>query len=169
MPITRESYLSSLDSTQISELISALEQCGLVLAPATLPTTPGPILLAASNHQSHAPSTLSGGKATLSIADIATSLAVIPETNGKPLLQPNKPMVTRKASRGRLTGSQGQQGCPSTWYMVTVGNAITPSVVDVDGTVYLAHPSHVAASAHYANAMANDAVEIVLTDSDNDA
>ncbi|KAK0505316.1 hypothetical protein EDD18DRAFT_1344120 [Armillaria luteobubalina] len=181
MPTSPESYLSSLDSTQIAELISALEQRGLIPAPAALPTAPGPILLAASNHHSHAPSTLSGSEATVSIADVGTSSAVIPETNGKPLSQPYKPTAPGKASRGWSTGSTGQHGCPtvqSTWYTVTVGyqvgifqgwNAVAPSVVDIDSAVYLPHPSHAAACAHYTDAMANDAVEIVLTNSDNNA
>ncbi|KAK0499950.1 hypothetical protein EDD18DRAFT_1102167 [Armillaria luteobubalina] len=180
MPTAPQSYLESLDSTQIAELILALEQRGLVTAPAALPSAPGPIHSAAFNH-SHTPSTLSGGEASLSIADVGTSLAVVPKTSDKPLLQPSKPTAPRKANRGRSTGSRGQHGRPtveSTWYTVTVGyqvgifqgwNAVAPLVVDVDGAVYLPHPSHAAACAHYANAMANDVVEIVLTDSDNDA
>ncbi|KAK0492867.1 hypothetical protein EDD18DRAFT_1357245 [Armillaria luteobubalina] len=86
MPTSPESYLSSLDSTQIAELISALKQHGLI--PAALPTTPGPILSAASNHHSHAPSTLSGSEATVSIADMGTSLARQMASHSRNLISP---------------------------------------------------------------------------------
>ncbi|KAK0481027.1 hypothetical protein EDD18DRAFT_1113309 [Armillaria luteobubalina] len=120
-----QSYLESLDSAQLAELILALEQCGVVLAPATLPTASGP------THSAMHSSSLSGAAATPSLANVATSVATVPETNG--------------------------------W------NAVAPLVLDVDHTVYISHPTHMAASAHYANAMANNEVKILLTDDEDDA
>ncbi len=48
-------------------------------------------------------------------------------------------------------------------------NVVAPLVLGVDGAVYLPHPSHAAACAYYANAMASDEVEIILTDNEDDA
>ncbi|KAK0499958.1 hypothetical protein EDD18DRAFT_1102170 [Armillaria luteobubalina] len=182
MPTAPQSYLESLDSTQIAELILALEQRGLVTAPAALPSAPGPIHLAAFNH-SHTPSTLSGGEASLSIADVGTSLAVVPsrlvlrfldvhspslpfvETSDKPLSQPSKPTAPRKANRGqvdRISGPARTPYCRKSEFFKDGMLSLRWSLT-LTGAVYLPHPSHAAACAHYANAMANDVVEIVLT------
>ncbi|KAK0500752.1 hypothetical protein EDD18DRAFT_1101757 [Armillaria luteobubalina] len=135
----------------------------------------------AESDRPHMSSSLGGGRAPLSHVDVATSaVPVLSESNDELILLPSEPAMPRTASRGRSTASRSQHGRPnrwSTWYTVTVGyrvgifqgwNAVAPLVLDVNGAVYLPHPSHAAASTHYANAMANDEVEIILTDSEDD-
>ncbi|KAK0490073.1 hypothetical protein EDD18DRAFT_1358690 [Armillaria luteobubalina] len=183
MTPTPQSYLESLDSTQLAQLILALEQCGIISAAATLPTTPGATHSAAANHSAPGPTCLAVCNhfpLSVSAADMAMSVATVPGTSGEPLSLPSKPMVLRKARRGRSAGSQAQAPCPnvqSPWYTVTVGyqvrifqgwNTVIPLVLNLDGAVYLAHPTYAAAYAHYANAMANDQVEIILSDDKED-
>ncbi|KAK0486705.1 hypothetical protein EDD18DRAFT_1360516 [Armillaria luteobubalina] len=113
--------------------------------------------------------------------DLALSAAGVTETMVGELPPPtSKSMAPVKASRGRSKQFRGQRTHPtarSTWYTVTVGyqvrifqgrDTVTPFVLNVDGAIYLPHPSHAAACTYYANAMANNEVEIVLTDNEDD-
>ncbi|KAK0474613.1 hypothetical protein IW261DRAFT_1422902 [Armillaria novae-zelandiae] len=173
MPPSPRDYLNSLDSTQLAQLILALEQHGLLSA--TLPTGSE---ASANSSRSHPTSSLSGGGTNLGVADMA--VAAVHETNSEPLPLPSRLPAPRKASQGWSSGARTQHAHPTTqttWYTVTVGytigifqgwNAVVPSVLDVDCAVYLSHPSHAATCAHYANAMANNEVEIVLTDDEDD-
>ncbi|KAK0492984.1 hypothetical protein EDD18DRAFT_1357388 [Armillaria luteobubalina] len=113
-------------------------------------------------------SSLGGGRAPLSHVDVATS--AVP---GKPLLilsltfracdaQDSKPRTIDSLSKPARPPQLMEVGIFQGW------NAVAPLVLDVNGAVYLPHPSHATASTHYANAMANDEVEIILTDSEDD-
>ncbi|KAK0481033.1 hypothetical protein EDD18DRAFT_1363371 [Armillaria luteobubalina] len=171
MPPSPKHYLESLDSAQLAQLISALVQRGLVSAPAALPTGSGAPYSATCTEPSHShpTSSLSDSGTTLGVADVAETLSL-----------PRRLPTPRKARRGRSSGSRSQHTRPNaqtTWYTVTVGykvgvfqgwNAVAPSVLDLEGAVYLPHTSHAAACAHYASTMANDQVEIVLTDNKDD-
>ncbi|KAK0493686.1 hypothetical protein EDD18DRAFT_1356141 [Armillaria luteobubalina] len=178
-------YLNSLDNIQLAQLVLALEQHGLVsgifhvslginvyhrliyqaiLAPAALPTVPGPPAAQRTEpDHTHASSSLGGSEATLSQADVAVT--AVPESNNDAPSLPSK-----------LTHARPNQ--QSTWYTVTVSyrvgifqgwDIVAPLVPEVNSAVYLPHPSHAAASTHYANAIANDEVKIILTDSEGDA
>ncbi|KAK0482875.1 hypothetical protein EDD18DRAFT_1362406 [Armillaria luteobubalina] len=163
-PPSQKCYLNSLDSTQLSQLVLALEEHGLISA--ALPTTLGPTHLALRSESDQLPisPSLSGGEATVSIANMAMSIMAVPETRRETPSSPSK--LTHAHPAGR-----------STWYTITIGyqvrifqgwNTIAPLVLDVDGTAYLPHPSHATTCTHYVNAMANNKVKIVLTDSKDD-
>ncbi|KAK0493941.1 hypothetical protein EDD18DRAFT_1355856 [Armillaria luteobubalina] len=153
-------YLESLDTTQLAQLILALMQHGLVLAPATLPTGSGAPYSATCIKPSHSDTTtsLSGSGTTPGVADMA--VATVPAGFQHP-------------------GKQAEDGCPileasmhaqmlrlhGIWLL----NTIALSVLNVDSTVYLPHASHAAACAHYASTMANNQVKIVLTDDEDDS
>ncbi|KAK0477739.1 hypothetical protein EDD18DRAFT_1365242 [Armillaria luteobubalina] len=113
--------------------------------------------------------------------DSALSAAGVTETTVSELPPPtSKSTAPVKASRGRSTQFRGQRTCPttrSTWYTVTVGyqvgifqgwDTVALFILNVDSTVYLPHPSHAAACTYYANTTANNKVEIVLTDNEDD-
>ncbi|KAK0493408.1 hypothetical protein EDD18DRAFT_1356850 [Armillaria luteobubalina] len=191
MPTSPKSYLESLDSTQLAQLILALEQRGVISAPAALPTAPGPSQSAASNH-SHMSSSLTDGGTTLSPADVATSkpttsLSQDPASSWWLGKQTKDERGNLEASTDGLhfgvpgiqlllaIKSESFMGGTSFWPYYPVAqidfhvyrNAVARLVLDMDCAVFLPHPSHMAASAHYANAMANDEVEIILTDNED--
>ncbi|KAK0478692.1 hypothetical protein EDD18DRAFT_1364548 [Armillaria luteobubalina] len=172
MPTSPKSYLESLDSTQLAQLILALKQRSVISAPATLPTAPGPSQLAASNH-SHMSSSLTDGGTTLSPADVATSMA-------KPTMSLSQDPASSQQLGKQTEDEQGNLEASTDGLHFGVPGIRLPLaiklesfmgarlVLDVDCAVFLPHPSHAAASAHYANAMANDKVEIILMDDEDD-
>ncbi|KAK0471976.1 hypothetical protein EDD18DRAFT_1370693 [Armillaria luteobubalina] len=165
MPPSPKHYLESLDSAQLAQLISALVQRGLVSAPAALPTGSGAPYLATCTEPSHShpTSSLSDSGTTLGVADVAETLSL-----------PRRLLTPRKARRGRSSGSRSQHARPNaqtTWYTVTVGykecrcscqswtwKALYTSPIPLMPLPVLTTPA----------AMANDQVEIVLTDDEDD-
>ncbi len=65
-------------------------------------------------------------------------------------------------------GEHSLQGLSHSLNLCFYRNIIAPLVLGVDGAVYLPHPSYAAVCAHYANAMASNQVEIILTNNEDD-
>ncbi|KAK0484083.1 hypothetical protein EDD18DRAFT_1361929 [Armillaria luteobubalina] len=117
----------------------------------------------AESNRPHMSSSLSGGRAPLSHVDVATSAV--------PANLATQQACDAQDSKLRTIDSLLKPAWPPQSMEVGIfqgWNAVVPLVLDVNGAVYLPHPSHTTTSTHYTNAMANNEVEIILTDSEDD-
>ncbi|KAK0497446.1 hypothetical protein EDD18DRAFT_1104836 [Armillaria luteobubalina] len=157
---------------QLAQVIQALQQLGLIAGPTNTsggstsanPDGDGDNALASQG----APGGSRRGEACVAAATASHHVPTV--KNESTFVMPDKSSNTpTRLVKGTPLGRA--------WYTVTVGyevgvfqgwDVVAPLVLRVSGPVYLHHLSHVAAQAHYDNALQRGDVKIVLRDDSDD-